>query len=213
MLDFKSITPRSPENTVIKLNISASLRHILTRATLNRTVIKFVVKKDSFDSVDDVKVKRWMPRLPLSAGPPGRFREVVLLFVLLACFNEDVLLGKEQLQSDGLKMHSFRVELDVRIEDESWASLSMLSAACWYAHILYLIIQFSGKRNTWQPLPEGNLTTHNAALKVKKTSVEPFFFFNLNEDIPVRKDTAPLYILNKHKKKDYQIYNVLIFSL
>lgn len=58
MLDFKSITPRSPESAVIKPNTSASLRHISDSGNIKQNCFKMWFKKGSFDSVDDVKVKR-----------------------------------------------------------------------------------------------------------------------------------------------------------
>lgn len=92
MLGFKSITPGSLGSAVIKPNTSVSLRRILTVATLNGTVLKIWLKRARLTALMMLKLRKMNACAAFEPGPPGRFSEVALLFVLLGIFfNEDVL--------------------------------------------------------------------------------------------------------------------------
>lgn len=57
MLDFKSITPRSPESAVIKPNTSASLRHIFDSGNIKQNCFKMWLKRARLTALMMLKLK------------------------------------------------------------------------------------------------------------------------------------------------------------
>lgn len=167
-----------------------------------------------------------MPRLPLSPGPPVGLVKLFYCLCYLAYFNEDVLFWKEQLKSHRLQP-----------ETSFYLYQSTVSVVCWY--LSYITITFDHpifrKRNTWQSLPEGHLTTHNAVLQVFPESVQTLLtiwikkkkkfpllqrlcvephFPNLNKDSRQKGYISFVYFDPKQKERlpVTWLYNALIFA-